>query len=241
MTKKNGIRNKIFLIWREDPGLYAKNVEEKVKEELGLKKSRKGTYPSRRLVQHYIKQFRDNLGDSIGEDQPWSVLSMSGDVPPEGLPAVLEVWAYCLLKDMRPLTIRQAKWVARLSRTIPLSDIKVNGLTDQGELWEYAMTYAAYEQSSIALGKKAATIARGVGFLQDVKLYEAYRHRSGQQRLTDDKLKRITGVQTLKRLGMQDLRDWPEFNPEKKRKVEDELAESRRQSARRQRQVFLKK
>jgi hypothetical protein len=53
---------------------------------------------------------------SSTEDGPWSIDTLDKNpIPPEALPKVLE--AYKQHKDGEPLTIREAKWIARLSAT----------------------------------------------------------------------------------------------------------------------------
>jgi len=54
-------------------------------------------------------------------DEPWSIGCLAEheyDIPPEALPRVLQVWVYTLENKWKPLTIRQVKWVARLSYVV---------------------------------------------------------------------------------------------------------------------------
>jgi hypothetical protein len=95
------------------------------------------------------------LGPSAGEDRPWTILEPT---PGDSLPAVLEVFGYCANKSSKPLTIRQAKYVARLYKLIPDKKIIESSDTNEPdsayakELWEIASDYAGLEQAVSALG-----------------------------------------------------------------------------------------
>lgn len=67
--------------------------------------------PSRDTINKMISSARNS--DDL-EDSPWSVSALADyDIPAEALLAVMNAWAKALVDD-KPLTIRQAKWVARL-------------------------------------------------------------------------------------------------------------------------------
>ena len=52
------------------------------------------------------------------EDDPWCSGSLRNyEIPPDALPTVLRVWKLCLATE-REFTIRDARWVARLSATV---------------------------------------------------------------------------------------------------------------------------
>ncbi len=74
--------------------------------------------PGLRKTQDIIKEARHKNStlslEEKGMQEPWSLSTLDKyPIPPEALPAVLECWRYTInLGD--PLTIRQAKWVARL-------------------------------------------------------------------------------------------------------------------------------
>jgi hypothetical protein len=60
------------------------------------------------------KKVREVWKDPDPMERPWSTISLSKrPIPPEALPIVLRVWAMSI-KEKRPLTIRQAQWVAQL-------------------------------------------------------------------------------------------------------------------------------
>lgn len=84
------------------------------------------------------------------EDAPWSLGACAKiGIPLGSIPAVLRVWKHHLACSSRALTIREAKWVARLQAALPdKSTADVNFL---------AMCYALREQSCEALGETFGT------------------------------------------------------------------------------------
>lgn len=85
------------------------------------------------LVRRKAKELPDNP-----QERPWSTASLDNKdnyyTPPEALPVVLKVWKSLIEKNIS-LTIREAKWVSRLSWVI----------TDMGQLTETARRYALME------------------------------------------------------------------------------------------------
>ncbi len=75
--------------------------------------------PTIETMEKLISKMR-NQRDS--QDAPWSVTTLAeyeNEIPPESLPTVLKVWQKTLEWNwIKPLSIREAKWVARLSYTI---------------------------------------------------------------------------------------------------------------------------
>ncbi|MAH39126.1 MAG: hypothetical protein CL873_01110 [Dehalococcoidales bacterium] len=74
-------------------------------------------WPGLSYIQKVLTKFRDPKSklSPDPEDRPWSRISLAQyPIPPAALPVVLQVWAHSLRKD-KPLTIRQALWVARLN------------------------------------------------------------------------------------------------------------------------------
>lgn len=120
----HGLRRLIEKVYDEDLDLTAKEVMHEVhkrlqkdKDKLGISQLRPG-WPGLSAVQKVLTDYNKKKGE-LGpdpEDRTWSVVSYADyDIPPEALPIVLQVWAYALEQKRKPLTIRQAKWVARLS------------------------------------------------------------------------------------------------------------------------------
>lgn len=66
--------------------------------------------PSRETINKMVSGARNSTDP---EDRPWSVAALADyDILAEALPAVMKAWAATI--DDTPLTIRQAKWIARL-------------------------------------------------------------------------------------------------------------------------------
>lgn len=75
-------------------------------------------WPRENTVYQHLKKIREKdearSPKSKELDRPWSVVALAySDISPEALPIVMKAWAKAL-KDDKPLTIRQVKWVARL-------------------------------------------------------------------------------------------------------------------------------
>lgn len=73
--------------------------------------------PTIETMEKIISKIR-NQRDS--QDAPWSVTTLAEyEIPPEALPTVLEVWQKTQEWNwIKPLSIREAKWVSRLSYAI---------------------------------------------------------------------------------------------------------------------------
>ena len=87
-------------------------------EELETKIEAKGwPSPTIETMEKIISKIR-NRRDR--QDAPWSVTTLAEDeIPPESLPTVLKVWQKTQEWNwIKPLSIREAKWVARLSHVI---------------------------------------------------------------------------------------------------------------------------
>jgi hypothetical protein len=70
--------------------------------------------PQIEVLEKLISRYRNAITTSP-EDETWSLATLdSYPIPPEALPAVLEVFRYNL-KEGLDFTIRQAKWASRLS------------------------------------------------------------------------------------------------------------------------------
>lgn len=71
--------------------------------------------PSQATVEKKISEYRKREPDD--KESPWSVFDITNPkytILSEALPTVLRAWAYERVTYRRPLTIRQALWVARL-------------------------------------------------------------------------------------------------------------------------------
>ncbi|MBA7710823.1 hypothetical protein ES703_119770 [subsurface metagenome] len=102
------------------------------------------TSPSIETMEKIISKIRNDRDD---QDNPWSVSTLADyDIPAEALPAVMQAWAKAL-EDDKPLTIRQAKWVARLHCALA----KIDGLIDKAR--EYASREKAIKLTGPYPGK----------------------------------------------------------------------------------------
>ena len=85
------------------------SVAQKIEDYLADKEA----VPSRDTLNKKISEVR-NSKDPL--DRPWSRISLAKHeyhIPADALPTVMKIWARSI-KQNRPLTIRQALWVARL-------------------------------------------------------------------------------------------------------------------------------
>jgi hypothetical protein len=90
----------------------------KFNEQLNLK------WPGLSEVEHLMTEYRRKyqkniqIGTEMVIDDPWSMATLDTyPIPPEALPAVLEAWKLSVEKNLN-FTIRDAKWVSRLSATV---------------------------------------------------------------------------------------------------------------------------
>lgn len=113
--------------------------------------------PESKTFATYCTEVRKELKDS-DIDRPWSILASANPdsdvfIAPDDLPLVLTVWRYRIAHG-HSLTLRQAKWVARL-RHLRLWDLNEYKALDQ--LFQSALTYSSREQ---ALGEIASEDSR---------------------------------------------------------------------------------
>lgn len=102
----------------KEQALMSSKQRTKLAEELEPMIEAKGwPSPTIETMEKIISKIR-NQRDS--QDAPWSVTTLTEyEIPPEALPTVLEVWQKTQEWNwIKPLSIREAKWVARLSCTI---------------------------------------------------------------------------------------------------------------------------
>jgi hypothetical protein len=124
----------------KDRRLLATELQSRLKA-LGIK-----AIPAEETLQKMISWARNNSSDP--EDRPWSVSALAftgGDIPLAALPLVMKVWAKAVAKDTC-LTIRQAKWIARLC-------FIYKGDTD------ISLTFLALKASEYANREKAIKLA----------------------------------------------------------------------------------
>ena len=70
--------------------------------------------PDLAVLERMISNYRNNTG-SDPQDKPWNLRTLNDNrLPPESLPAVMEVWMMLKREKGYALSIRQAKWVSWL-------------------------------------------------------------------------------------------------------------------------------
>jgi hypothetical protein len=158
MPRKSDVKRIIFEVWEQYPQEPAKNIREKVIGKLGLKKSKGGIYPGLRLVQQYVKEFTDNLGQLVGEDKPWSLgVSVRFGLSSDSTKDLFDIWRISLAMN-RPISIRQAKWIVYL-RHLYRSELSTgNSYSDKVKrnLWllRQSWLYAIAERSARIMGEE---------------------------------------------------------------------------------------
>ena len=126
-----------------------------------------GQVPEVEVLERKISWYRNHIEQSE-EDENWSVETLNKfPIGADALPSVLEVWNFALLNKRQPLTMRQAKWVARLYKTLEGEDIKV--------VYLFAKAYAHREWLRHALAGKEDKFISTLGYAGDASLYSHYK------------------------------------------------------------------
>ena len=150
------IRRLIVEIYLKNPAIGPSKAREELLKEMktkGLDRNFGPDFPSVSSVSveltKYRKKYEERSPEVIELDEPWHVISLSKyDLPADALPIILEIWLSRL--QLSPLTIREARWVARLYHVIP--DIR---------LLEYeASSYASHERIAELLDLTGRVSAR---------------------------------------------------------------------------------
>lgn len=142
----------ITRVYLERPYLRAKEVRHEVNDRLRERNpSISPDWPGLSIVQKVIAPLRKLPPDP--EESPWSLYTLSKYViPADALPVVLEAYGLTIKwKLEEPLTIREAKWVARLYRV----------LTDAEELVVAAKECASNERIGEVTGKSGPSLVDG--------------------------------------------------------------------------------
>jgi hypothetical protein len=93
-----------------------------------------GKSPEVEVIEKKISEMKRELPGA--QEKPWSLASLDAyPIPPEAISAVLKLWKYRIEREGRYVTIREAKWAARLSGV----------LEDVSRLSEMARKYAHSE------------------------------------------------------------------------------------------------
>lgn len=124
----DNIRKLIAQIYVKNKDRTAKEVMTELHRQM-KKENRKDWppgWPGISAVQKELEKLRNRNGDIDDEDKPWSRIALSSyPLPPDTLPIVYRVWADSL-RQGKPLTIRQAKWVSYLSHIYIKKDTQGN-------------------------------------------------------------------------------------------------------------------
>jgi len=105
--------------------------------------------PAEDTLKKMISAARNNKNP---EDEPWCLGTLKyNTLPIESLSAVLNVYKLCLAGEI-PLTIREAKWVARLHTII----------SDTTTLWSWAWVYARRERACEAMKKPKGVLRKPI-------------------------------------------------------------------------------
>ncbi len=136
----------ITQVYLENPDWRAKDIREEVNTR--LRKNDPGIapgWPSVSTIQKVLARIHNKKRElpPDPEDSPWSISDITQHpIPPEVLPAVLSEWADALVRG-KPLTVREARWVACLYHVI-----KESGYRDAGLLAVMAGKYALLEKTT---------------------------------------------------------------------------------------------
>jgi len=107
-------------------------------------------WPSDSAVRKILAPLRNpEANKSVDDDdRPWSLAALAFcDIPPDAVPEITKNWAMRIIyRTNHPLTIRQAKWIAKLRHF----DFAIRG----GDLYMAANHYASDEFLRTALGKE---------------------------------------------------------------------------------------
>lgn len=134
-----------------NPGVAREPLAQKMIDEIDWG----GKAPEPEVLWKKISKYRNVEPDP--QDGPWHLSIQDADprlaIPNDAIPAVLKVWARRAEKDIG-FTIREAKWVARLSGVVP----------DMAELSRLATVYAVGEQMNqyVGLPFKSTVLDRAV-------------------------------------------------------------------------------
>lgn len=175
----------------------------KLAEQLQTELDWEGPSPEVEVLERKISWFRNHATDGP-QDKPWSTATLDKyPIPPESLPAVLRVWKSCIEKEVG-LTIREAKWVARLS-AIQQDIEKLSFIASR-----YARTELMFEIinrpfESIGLDRLLMGLPVGVSDLEDFLPFLAEQKEDESQGLKDG----IDQIRDLRHQAKAKERDTP--------------------------------
>lgn len=157
---------KAYIINRalEYPRIQRSELARKLQGEL---KAKRYDVPALEVLERWISKYRNNPSDP--EDGPWSIGKLRDwEIPPETLSIVLKVAAYSKQKRGRPLSIREAQWVARLS-----------AMEHRIRLYSFALEYANMEKVNDLMNED------GLGLVLDSEFYTALTEKFPNEEVFD--------------------------------------------------------
>ena len=170
----DNIQQLIVDAYLEHPDWVAKQVQEWVDNEVRKNKlAVKG--PGLSAVQKKLAEYRASLSKQASLNTlktPWSLGSLcQDDMSPETIPLVLSVQKFLRDQDEKPLTIPEAKWVARLSRFFDIKSDRDALMTLS--LWAkwYATRELATKVANIPLDTTDSDLAMAAGKIEVIAKY----------------------------------------------------------------------
>lgn len=159
-TVPSDVEDIIRRVHEADPSLKAAAVAIEVRKKLGKQRSRDYTWPGDVCVRTHIRKQveRRREVEASGKDEPWEMSVLEDQnfppMPAGGLAAVMAAYRFALLHHAT-LTIRQAKWVARLSEPVRAIFAPLNPTEGHlvAETIIRAVAYARVEIESELTGK----------------------------------------------------------------------------------------
>lgn len=173
----------IAKVYLEHPDWRAKEIQHEAHAR--LRKHNPGIpagWPGLSAVQKVLTEVRANETirppASKRLDGPWSIDTLAEyEIPPEALPAVLKMAIHFRQSEGRTMTIREAKWAARLS-----------ALKDLFKLRAFILAYSEAEKTAELTG-----IQLGSESFTDNWFYRALTHKAPEELVFDEYGKEIPG------------------------------------------------
>lgn len=147
---RDEVKGLIGEVYFAHPDWRAKEIRHEVNRRLG------SDSPGLSAVQKQLTKMRRREAETGQDvrDRPWDLGSLTEhDLPPEAIPRILSVQEMREESGQKPLTVREAWWVSRLSavikntRVLPVAEV----------LGRWANMYSVRERVCVALGRPVET------------------------------------------------------------------------------------
>jgi hypothetical protein len=174
------VKDLIAEICKQNPGLYAKEIQVELTKRIERERlGKKHRVPGLSFIRDQRRKIRDYSSDL---DKPFSLGALlkysEYPIPPETLSLVLRVRAHRDKENegeftiKESFTIRDALWVARLSKLI----------LDPDKIWSFVVWYSARERAYEAVGKDLDTTDLDEQLLQELKAKAIKsKHKKGEE------------------------------------------------------------